>query len=377
MTTPENQGASPAPEPTPAKRVRKSGKRGPKSGSASRPPREGSPRINRSAPLHQARVFAMQALYEGGLTDHELDDVLQQIGDQVLAEHRAYFARIGADSRKALEELVFLARNTDLNEPGASLRQFSDARDKLLGSLFEEPETSERDLTEDTLAIVRTQSEARIRTILSRFSKGAMDYLELAQLEDRDVIPGTPEHSESLARQRRFRNSIARRICSLSPAEDEDPGAHSTDEPGDADRREAPASGDGTDGEEVSLRDLELAATGAIKRALAADEQASRKTLMEIMAHTQRLARGVATHQAEIDPHITEAAPAFPIPQLANVDRAVLRIAIFELLHEKDVPFKVAINEAVEIAKHFGGPNSGKFVNGVLRTISERINAAA
>jgi N utilization substance protein B len=247
----------------------------------------------------------------------------------------------------------------------------------MLGSLFEEPETSERDLTEDTLAIVRTQSESRIRTILTRFSKGAMDYLELAQLEDRDVIPGTPEHTESLARQRRFQNSISRRIRSLSPADDGDPSDLASDEPRDEHGQEASAAGVGMDDEVVSLRDLELAAAGAIRRALAEDEQASRKTLMEIMAHTQRLARGVVAHQAEIDPHITEAAPAFPIPQLANVDRAVLRIAIFELLHEKDVPFKVAINEAVEIAKHFGGPNSGKFVNGVLRTISERINAAA
>lgn len=80
---------------------------------------------------------------------------------------------------------------------------------------------------------------------------------------------------------------------------------------------------------------------------------------------------GVLEHQDEIDPLIERAAPQFPIPQLAAIDRNVLRLAIYELLHVPDVPFKVVINEAVEIAKRFGGPNSGRFVNGVLGTITK------
>lgn len=89
--------------------------------------------------------------------------------------------------------------------------------------------------------------------------------------------------------------------------------------------------------------------------------------------HTLRLARGVNAHGEEIDPYIAEAAPAFPIPQLASIDRSVLRLAVYELLFERDIPYKVVINEAVEIAKRFGGPSSGRFTNGVLGTIVDRI----
>lgn len=88
------------------------------------------------------------------------------------------------------------------------------------------------------------------------------------------------------------------------------------------------------------------------------------------------LARGVAEHQTEIDPRIAAAAPAFPLPQVANVDRNVLRLAIYELLHQPDVPLKAAINEAVDLAKRFGGPNSGRFVNGVLGTIADGLNGS-
>lgn len=91
--------------------------------------------------------------------------------------------------------------------------------------------------------------------------------------------------------------------------------------------------------------------------------------------HVDRLVRGVLAHRAAIDPYIAAAAPTFPVHQLAAVDRNVLRQAIFEILHEPNVPVKAAINEAVELAKHFGGDSSGRFVNGVLGTVSERISA--
>lgn len=92
--------------------------------------------------------------------------------------------------------------------------------------------------------------------------------------------------------------------------------------------------------------------------------------------HTLRLARGVNARIVEVDPYIASAATAFPIPQLASIDRSVLRLAVYELLFERDVPFRVVINEAVEIAKRFGGPSSGRFTNGVLGTIVDRIPAA-
>jgi N utilization substance protein B len=92
-----------------------------------------------------------------------------------------------------------------------------------------------------------------------------------------------------------------------------------------------------------------------------------------VRAHVERLVRGVLSHQLEIDPLIHAAAPAFPLAQLAAVDRNILRLAIYELMFEPEVPPRVAINEAVELAKHFGGDNSGRFVNGVLGTVGARI----
>ena len=85
----------------------------------------------------------------------------------------------------------------------------------------------------------------------------------------------------------------------------------------------------------------------------------------------KKLAEGVAKHEKDIDNIIEKAAPEWPIPQIAPVDRNVLRIGLYELLFgdQKEVPPKVAINEAIEIAKNYSGPNSPKFVNGVLGTV--------
>lgn len=78
---------------------------------------------------------------------------------------------------------------------------------------------------------------------------------------------------------------------------------------------------------------------------------------------------GMKKHHDEIDAKILEVAPDWPIEQIASVDKAVLRLSIYELLFVREIPPKVAINEAVELAKTFGGENSSKFVNGVLGTI--------
>jgi N utilization substance protein B len=95
----------------------------------------------------------------------------------------------------------------------------------------------------------------------------------------------------------------------------------------------------------------------------------------KVREHVERLVSGVLGLQDVIDPHIAAAAPAFPVDQLPAIDRNVLRLAIYELLRETDVPVKAAINEAVELAKRFGGDSSGRFVNGVLGTVAERIGA--
>ncbi len=81
------------------------------------------------------------------------------------------------------------------------------------------------------------------------------------------------------------------------------------------------------------------------------------------------LVKGISANQAKLDDIIRPAAPAWPIEQIARMDRVILRIGAYELLIAKDAPPKVVINEAVELAKAFGGDNSSKFVNGVLGTL--------
>ena len=83
------------------------------------------------------------------------------------------------------------------------------------------------------------------------------------------------------------------------------------------------------------------------------------------------LVQGVLERRAAIDKIIEKAAPEWPIDQITMIDRNVLRLGIFELLYsnKEEVPPKVAINEAIELAKNFSGQSSGKFVNGVLGTV--------
>jgi N utilization substance protein B len=89
------------------------------------------------------------------------------------------------------------------------------------------------------------------------------------------------------------------------------------------------------------------------------------------MDFMQRLLNGVLEHRPKIDKIIEKSAPEWPLEQITIVDRNVLRIGIYELLFgdKKEVPPKVAINEAIELAKNYGGESSGRFVNGVLGTI--------
>lgn len=90
----------------------------------------------------------------------------------------------------------------------------------------------------------------------------------------------------------------------------------------------------------------------------------------------RHLVAGVTKHAEELDVKLQPIAPEWPIDQIARMDRAVLRIGLYELENEKDVPPKVVINEAVELAKAFGGENSSKFVNGVLGTALRNIAEA-
>ena len=93
----------------------------------------------------------------------------------------------------------------------------------------------------------------------------------------------------------------------------------------------------------------------------------------ENASFTRELVGGVIQNKAKIDENIQNFAPAWPIEQMPIVDRNVLRLAIFEILIDNKMPVKVAINEAVELAKAFGSDNSAKFVNGVLGSVSTLI----
>jgi N utilization substance protein B len=82
----------------------------------------------------------------------------------------------------------------------------------------------------------------------------------------------------------------------------------------------------------------------------------------------RQLIGGVLRHRGQLDTLIQKYAPAWPVNQIAIVDRNILRVALFELTGATETPPKVAINEAVDLAKTFGGDNSSRFVNGVLGT---------
>lgn len=259
----------------------------------------------------------MQALYEKDMTEHGLDDIIQHLGVQERGEHGAYFARTRSDARKAVEEIGFLARNADndaLDQPNAV---FDRATDDLLGRLFDAPELADGEPAETT-------SSPRSRAALERKLKSV---LSTYRAEARAIVE--PEHQ-----------------------------GH-------------PLLADDT--AEGDLAAIQAQANRDVDEILSGEERASREVVMGVMSRTATLTRGVERYEHEIDPHIERAAPAFPIPQLASIDRAVLRIAVYELLYEPNVPFKAVINEAVDIAKGYGGPNSGRFVNGVLRTISESL----
>jgi N utilization substance protein B len=97
---------------------------------------------------------------------------------------------------------------------------------------------------------------------------------------------------------------------------------------------------------------------------------------LEDKSFVWQLAEGMMSRLENIDKIIEKAAPEWPIEQITIIDRNVLRIGLFELLYAKkeEVPPKVAINEAIELAKTFGGESSGKFINGVLGTVYKEIN---
>ncbi len=91
--------------------------------------------------------------------------------------------------------------------------------------------------------------------------------------------------------------------------------------------------------------------------------------LIDDTTFVEELVHGIIKNQSKLNDILQPVAPEWPIDQIARMDRIVLYIGLYELLYGKDVPPKVVINEAVELAKAFGGENSSKFINGVLGTV--------
>lgn len=95
---------------------------------------------------------------------------------------------------------------------------------------------------------------------------------------------------------------------------------------------------------------------------------------MQDVKFVKDLVAGVQAETADIDVRLQPIAPERPIKEIARMDRMILRIAAYEMLHNKETPAKVVINEAVELAKSFGGENSSKFINGALGALLKEVD---
>jgi N utilization substance protein B len=89
-----------------------------------------------------------------------------------------------------------------------------------------------------------------------------------------------------------------------------------------------------------------------------------------VAAYAEELVRGAWERRGEYDEMIARLAPTWPIEQMARIDRNILRLAMYEMLHSPQVPMRAAINEAVELAKEFGSEASRRFINGVLGSVA-------
>lgn len=122
----------------------------------------------------------------------------------------------------------------------------------------------------------------------------------------------------------------------------------------------------------IDAADADFDVTAVLERNIA-----RYKETIEDVEFIKKLVNGVGEQAEKLDAILQPIAPDWPIDQIARMDRIVLRIGLYELENASDVPPKVVINEAVELAKAFGGDNSSKFVNGVLGTVLRAREAAA
>lgn len=118
------------------------------------------------------------------------------------------------------------------------------------------------------------------------------------------------------------------------------------------------------------------AVTALQRRLKEASEEDASLTEAKLQRRAIRMIEGVMQRRDEADSLVGEAATQYPVDTLAVVDRNILRLAIWELLSDNSAPVAAVVNEAVELAHRYGGETSPSFVNGVLRTISQRMNAS-
>ena len=97
----------------------------------------------------------------------------------------------------------------------------------------------------------------------------------------------------------------------------------------------------------------------------------------EDIIYSQEVLKGIEEHEAEIDALIDEIAIGWRIERMPKVDLSVLRVAIYEMVYRDDIPHGVSINEAVELAKQFGGERSSAYINGMLGTLAKRLEGEA
>lgn len=97
----------------------------------------------------------------------------------------------------------------------------------------------------------------------------------------------------------------------------------------------------------------------------------------EDISYVQDVLNGIDEHVAEIDDLIDEMAIGWRIERMPKVDLSVLRVAIYEMMYREDIPSGVSINEAVELAKQFGGERSSAYINGMLGTLAKRLENGA
>ncbi len=97
----------------------------------------------------------------------------------------------------------------------------------------------------------------------------------------------------------------------------------------------------------------------------------------EYYAFAEELIHGAIDHVTEVDGHIRSLAHNWEFDRIARIDLAILRLAIFEMLHRKDIPPVVSINEAIDLSKHFSTADSKRFINGILDRMKDKLGRDA